>query len=133
MAAQETAIVSLTSGENQIVQFRERVPEDPPEGTAIEGGPIYTSTSDMPSLEQLLEEYRVASAIFEREVLVPLRRPNRVVAATTLAATITAVGATLLVIAIASVSHPNPYISLLMFLGGLGLLATILVELRSSD
>jgi hypothetical protein len=124
----DNVIVSLTSGTTALVEPRERGADTEAGRSATTSGLIYTEASDMPSLEQLLAEHRIATAVIERgtPAVVP---PLRVVIATTLAATVTAIGAVLLVVDVAGVSHPNPYVSLLLVLGGLGLFATILTAL----
>jgi hypothetical protein len=95
------------------------------------GGQIYTDVKDMPSLEALLADYQIATAVIWKDPRAWPHDPMRIVGASAAAAAITAIGAALLAVDLAAAAHPNPYISLLLFLGGLGLLATILAALRA--
>ena len=90
--------------------------------------PIYTDEKDMPSLEQLLEENRVAYAVFERDA----RHVSyvKVIAAAAIGVATSTVGLALLVDAVAdSALQANPYTALSLALGGIVLLATLLVGL----
>lgn len=58
--------------------------------------------------------------------------PVRIAVASSLATAISVVGATLLGIAIAGAQEPNPYIALMLLLGGVVLWLTVTVSLRSS-
>jgi hypothetical protein len=142
-------LVSLTSGETGLVVER---PSEKPSTFTISSSPwapppgdgpstfvslsdqplgpryIYTDEKDMPSLEQLLKENRVASAVIERDA--PHAGYMRVIAATAIGVATSMVGWVLLVNAVSeSGLRANPYTALSLALGGLVLLATLLVAL----
>jgi hypothetical protein len=123
-------IVSLTTGATGLVMPREGADETSMPQAITRGGLIYTDRRDMPSLEELLAEHHIASAVVLRDAP-PSVTPLRLIGATALASAISAVGAALLVVDAAGSAHPNPYIALMLFLGGLGLLATVLIATRS--
>jgi hypothetical protein len=125
-------IVSTKSGASVLVVPRESGREDGTDfaESITSGGAIYTDIKDMPSLEALLAEYQVATAVIWKE---PSRAvpSERIIGTSVVAGAITAIGAALLAVDLASAAHPNPYISLMLLIGGLGLIATIVVALRT--
>jgi hypothetical protein len=141
-------IVGLRSGRAHLVASRRstRSGAEVEEGTR--SGLIFTDRQDMPSLEQLLEENKVAYAVLERPVPTPeqplrvaveepvasgvlFRNYLRVAAGAAFAASVSAAGSIVLVDAIAEDAlHANPYTALSLALGGLGLLATLLVAVK---
>lgn len=115
--------------------------------TIDSGGVIFTE-HDMPALEDLLKSYRVRFAVFEKpapalpqltaatDAESSRRRPMwwRTVLAVTVAAAVMVTGALLLVAAaLSSPLRPNPYVALFLFMGGLGLLATVAAALHESE
>jgi hypothetical protein len=131
----DNLVVGLTDGKNALVVGRPPDGEDEDVPTfslqpdpLIGQRPIYTDEKDMPSLEQLLRENRIAYAVFERDA----RRVSygRVVAASTIGVATSVVGWVLLLDAVAeSAVRANPYTALSLALGGIVLLATLLVAL----
>jgi hypothetical protein len=129
----ENLIVSLTGGVTGLVIQRppsrpEVEQEVPLQGSPTAPKPIYTEEKDMPSLERLLEENRVAYAVFEREARAV--SGSRVAVASGIAAIVAAVGWTLVVVDVTDGGRLNPYLALMLALGGLVLCATVLVALR---
>ena len=123
-------IISTTSGTTALVTPLREAPElETPAAEQLAGGLIYTTLRDMPSLEELLADYQVATAVIFEKAEWPLH-PLRIVAATAVASVTTAVGAVLIAVDLAAAAHPNPYISLMLFLGGIGLFVTMLSGFR---
>jgi hypothetical protein len=89
-------------------------------------GIIYTEQREMPSLERLLTEHRVKSAVWERDTA---QAP--VAVSTALAAAVTAIGLTLLAVHVSGTNGPDPMLSAFLALAGLGLFATIVAALRT--
>lgn len=119
-----------------------------PSGKTINSGGVIFTELEMPKLEEMLESYRVRFAVLERpapnlsvaNVEERGRQPARTIAwwrlvlAVALAAGVFVTGALLLVaVMVSSPLRPNPYVALALFLGGLGLLATVATALRGSD
>jgi hypothetical protein len=128
----ENLVVSLTSGTTHLV-----VPErsdrsdlglqDDPSSRYTESGLIYHDLPDMPSLQKLLEEHQVSSAIWERDA----GPPWRAVIATAIAAAIGASGWVLFASGLPTAGiHVNALLGLMVGLGGVGLLVTVVVALR---
>jgi len=130
--------LGLVTGETPLlVQRRPEQTDEPREELAkpsrpgepqTSGGVIYTKHT-MPSLAQLLEEQRVATAVLLGEAESP--DAWRLVVATSLAAGITVAGAVLTVLSLlAKPSQPDPFVGVTLLFGGLGLFATLVVALR---
>jgi hypothetical protein len=150
-------LIGLTTGETYRLARRVAVDTS---GTTREsdsgsGGVIYTE-HDMPTLEALLEEYRVAVAVLERPTeemdlspisenkatatsrgetpsseLVLTQAPWRIAVAGVLAGAFAAVGIVLMVSAgIPGGLRANPYMALVLFLGGVTFVATLVRALR---
>jgi hypothetical protein len=113
-------------------------------------GVIYTNVADMPSLEELLEQGEVALAVLERPVPASpatgarpgsssrARRASRrtyapLIGVTGFAAGMAVLGTTLLVDSIKEGGvQANPYTALSLALGGLLVLATLLVAVSGN-
>jgi hypothetical protein len=89
---------------------------------------IYTSRSDMPSLEELLADYQIASAVFERES--QHRHPLRLVTASAIAFATLTVGVVLLSVNLLSPTTPNALAALFLSLAGVVLVATVVLASR---
>ncbi len=114
-------------------------------------GAIYTEQQDMPSLEELLRQNEVAMAVLERPApmldssvggpsgataLSATARTlpasaRRLVFAAVIGAAVSTVGWTLLATSLSSSVRANPYTAASLGTGGLVLLATLVVALRS--
>ena len=96
-------------------------------------GMIYTNLADMPSLVELLQEHSIKSAIFERSEVIHVHslKPWKAALAGGIAAAFPVAGLILLVSNLSSGIQADPYVSLLLLLGGLVLLATLTVSLRA--
>lgn len=144
-------MVSLSSGETRVVftspeiDVRAGAREPAPEASS---GVIYTDRADMPSLEELLRQHEIAYAVLERPapeaategtrapaaltVERPLIGPVRIFVASAVATAVGAVGWTLLADSLASDAvNANPYTALSLGLGGIVLIVTLIVALRS--
>jgi hypothetical protein len=97
-------------------------------------GIIYTDRKDMPSLEELLQENKLAYAVLGERIVRPtLRSYLGAVTGGAIAAAVVTTGVLLFVDAVAdNAIRANPYTALSLALGGLILLATLLVALRDS-
>jgi hypothetical protein len=125
----DKVILSLASGRNVLFTAQKSERDEDALRTTTQGGLIYEHRGDMPSLEELFAELKIASAVIERS---PIElSPGRIVTASALAAAITAVGFALIAVDLFGGAHPNPYVSLMMALGGLALFATIFTALRT--
>lgn len=113
-------------------------------------GVIYTNRADMPSLEELLAQHEVVTAVLEREVPfsrsavgsrrreTPFRaRPSagvlvRAIAACSIGAAVAGVGWALFALSVAPHAlHANPYTALSLGLGGLLLLTAIVAAFQT--
>jgi hypothetical protein len=131
-STRENVIVSLTGGRAALVVPRAADPDEERypglQQEAAVGDLIYTDEKDMPSLEQLLRENRVAYAVLEHES--HHVSYLRVLAGGAVGVGTTVAGFFLLLQAIApSVISANPYTALTLTLGGIVLVATLLVAL----
>ena len=144
-------MVSLSSGETRVVFTRPEIDvragaREP--AAEASSGVIYTDRADMPSLEELLRQHEIAYAVLERpapEAATEVTRtpatpavelspvdPVRIVIASAVATAVGAVGWTLFADSIASGAvNANPYTALSLGLGGLVLIVTLIVALRS--
>ena len=130
---QSQVVVSLTGGRNAFVLPRPSDAEradagggaDVPLGERIYSDVIYTREQDMPSLERLLTEHRVLSAVFERSGL----SPWRVAWASAIATSFAVGGATLLVTDVMG-AEVDSLVAAFVALIGVALLATVAVGLR---
>jgi hypothetical protein len=131
-------IVALTSGETAQVLTGEPPTLDM-HGTTSSGlatpfrgepvtGSIYTTREDMPSLERLLEENRIASAVFEREVEGLSR--HRVAIAAAIASAVITLGVVLLLSDLVGAIEANAIVALFIILAGIVYTATIASALR---
>lgn len=131
-------IVELTSGETArvltaslaSVEADVRAPDGYvlPLSRDVAIGTIYTDRADMPSLERLLDENRIASAIFEREVEGLSR--SRVALAAGIAAAVITLGVVLLVSDLFAAIEANAFVALFITLAGLVYAATVVSALR---
>jgi hypothetical protein len=127
----DKAILSLPSGRNVLLIVQKGEFDEDALKTTTQSGLIYEHRGEMPSLEQLFAELKIASAVIERSPTSV--SPGRIVAASALAAAITAVGVALIAVDLVGRAHPNPYVSLMMALGGLALFATIFTALKTNS
>jgi hypothetical protein len=129
----ENVIVSFTKGGSALVVERPSEGEKPADlqiqtDPRLGQRPIYTDEKDMPSLEQLIRENSIAYAVFEREA--PRLSYYRVIAASAVGVATSTVGWILFVDALdESAIRANPYTALSLALGGIVLLATLLIAL----
>lgn len=100
----------------------------PPLGREPVTGTIYTRRSDMPSLERLLEEHRIASAVFEREIEGLSRW--RVAGAASIASAVITLGVVLLVSDLVSAVEANAFVALFITLTGAVYATTVASALR---
>lgn len=157
---QPFGFVALESGSTRVLSKRAAtsatdVERTPPE-ESVPSGVIYTDVDDMPSLEELLRANEVAFAVLERpapsapqevgtraaSLPATMREgrdervlsPAQVVFAASIPFTVSAVGWTLFATAVAGGSvRANPYTALSLGLGGLVLLATLLLAIRQRN
>jgi hypothetical protein len=132
-----TGFVSLRSGTTRLLATRGYAgssAEAVPLAGREPSGVIYTDRADMPSLEELLEQNRVAYAVLERSAPAPAQDSTGIgtVVASVVVGAVGAVGWTLFAVAVSEGGiRPNPYTALLLGLGAFVLLATLIVGLRS--
>jgi hypothetical protein len=131
--SKENLIVSLTGGQSALVVPKPSTAEKPPDVELQAHGPstgavIYTDETEMPSLEQLLKENRIAYAVLERESTHVSY--VRVVAGAGIGVGTSVAGWVLFLQSVAgSTVRANPYTALSLALGGIVLIATLLVAL----
>jgi len=105
-------------------------------------GVIYTTREDMPSLEDLLRQNDIAMAVLEKPMPITSESfsatgnashlPIGLIAASGIAASVSVVGWVLFVASVrADGIHANPYTALSLALGGIVLLATLIVGLKA--